>query len=79
MSKPFNIHDWQAKQRKQLLNEASEVGPTIADQIFELFDHKIGEWTISPDYRVTQETQKYLEEWEEEAKSKINKILMEKK
>ena len=21
MSKPFNIHDWQAKQRKQLLNE----------------------------------------------------------
>ena len=22
MSKPFNIHDWQAKQRKQLLNEA---------------------------------------------------------
>ena len=75
MSKPFNIHDWQAKQRKQLLNEASEVGPTIADQIFELFDHKIGEWTISPDYRVTQETQKYLEAWKEEAKSRINLIL----
>jgi len=74
-NKPFNIHDWQAKQRKQLLNEASEVGPTIADQIFELFDHKIGEWTISPDYRVTQETQKYLEAWKEEAKSRINLIL----
>ena len=131
MSKPFNIHDWQAKQRlnevQQLneldplttaagmaaflatagivlepgalkdvwnfirqkdtnkdsdikvtdvpMNEASEVGPTIADQIFELFDHKIGEWTISPDYRVTQETQKYLEAWKEEAKSRINLIL----
>jgi PDZ domain-containing secreted protein len=24
MSKPFNIHDWQAKQRKQRLNEADE-------------------------------------------------------
>tara|TARA_Y100000310_G_C20520742_1_gene733550 strand:- start:393 stop:557 length:165 start_codon:yes stop_codon:yes gene_type:complete len=49
------------------------------NQIFKLFDHKIGEWTISPNHRVTQETQKYLEEWEEEVKSKINKILRKKK
>ena len=43
--------------------------------LFNLFDHKIGEWIISPDYRVTQETQKYLEAWKEEAKSRINLIL----
>ena len=49
------------------------------NQIFKLFDHKIGEWTISPNHRVPQETQKYLEEWEEEVKSKINKILRKKK
>ena len=25
-----------------------------AEQIFQLFDHKIGGWTISPDHRVTK-------------------------
>tara|TARA_R110000787_G_scaffold155819_6_gene269628 strand:+ start:90 stop:485 length:396 start_codon:yes stop_codon:yes gene_type:complete len=43
--------------------------------IFRLFDHKIGEWAISPNHRVTKETNDYLSEWKENAKSQINRIL----
>ena len=46
-----------------------------AEQIFQLFDHKIGGWTISPDHRVTQETQQYLNDWKEEAKSRLEVII----
>lgn len=46
-----------------------------AEQIFQLFDHKIGEWTISPDHRVTQETQQYLNDWKEDAKSQLEVII----
>ena len=46
-----------------------------AEQIFQLFDHKIGGWTISPDHRVTRETQQYLNDWKEEAKSRLEVII----
>ena len=46
-----------------------------AEQIFQLFDHKIGEWSISPDHRVTQETQKYLNDWKEDVKSQLEVII----
>jgi len=46
-----------------------------AEQIFQLFDHKIGGWTISPDHKVTQETQQYLNDWKEEAKSRLEVII----
>jgi len=46
-----------------------------AEQIFKLFDHKIGGWTISPDHRVTQETQQYLNDWKEDIKSQIEVII----
>ena len=46
-----------------------------AEQIFKLFDHKIGGWTISPDHRVTQETNDYLAQWKETAKSKIEVLI----
>ena len=47
----------------------------VAEQIFQLFDHKIGEWTISPDHRVTQETQQYLNDWKEDIKSELEVII----
>jgi|7_EtaG_2_1085326.scaffolds.fasta_scaffold02390_6 hypothetical protein len=47
----------------------------VAEQIFQLFDHKIGEWTISPDHSVTQETQKYLADWKEDVKSQLEVII----
>ena len=46
-----------------------------AEQIFKLFDHKIGAWTISPDHRVTQETQQYLNDWKEDVKSQLEVII----
>jgi len=46
-----------------------------AEQIFKLFDHKIGGWTISPDHRVTQETQQYLNDWKEDVKSQLETII----
>ena len=46
-----------------------------AEQIFQLFDHKIGEWSISPDHRVTQETQQYLNDWKEDVKSQLEVII----
>ena len=46
-----------------------------AEQIFKWFDHKIGGWTISPDHRVTQETQQYLNDWKEDAKSQLEVII----
>ena len=48
---------------------------TAAEQIFQLFDHKIGEWTISPDHRVTQETNEYLADWKESVKSQLETII----
>ena len=51
MSKPFNIHDWQAKQRKQLLNEAD--GPIsrgegqkerLVKTIVNVFNGRLGNW-----------------------------------
>ena len=32
MTKPFNIHDWQAKQRQQLLTEA-EINPDPKERL----------------------------------------------
>ncbi len=46
-----------------------------AEQIFQLFDHKIGEWTISLDHKVTQETQQYLNDWKEDVKSQLETII----
>ena len=46
-----------------------------AEQIFKLFDHKIGGWTISPDHRVTQETQQYLNDGKEDIKSQLEVII----
>ena len=48
---------------------------SIADKIYQLFDHKIAEWSMSPDHRVTKETNNYLDEWKENAKNQINDIL----
>ena len=46
-----------------------------AEQIFQLFDHKIGGWTISPDHKVTQETQQYLNDGKEDIKSQLEVII----
>lgn len=46
-----------------------------AEQIFQLFDHKIGEWSISPNHRVTQETNKYLADWKENIISRLEVII----
>ena len=46
-----------------------------AEEIFRLFDHKIGEWSISPDHRVTQETNQYLADWKENAISRLEVII----
>ena len=51
MSKPFNIHNWQAKQRQQLLNEAD--GPVsrgegqkerLVQTLVNVFDGRLGNW-----------------------------------
>ena len=46
-----------------------------AELIFQLFDHKIGEWSISPDHRVTQETNQYLVDWKEDVISRLEVII----
>jgi hypothetical protein len=46
-----------------------------AEEIFRLFDHKIGEWSISPDHRVTQETSQYLVDWKEDVISRLEVII----
>ena len=48
---------------------------STAEQIFQLFDHKIGEWTISPDHKVTKETNQYLSEWKENAINQLEVII----
>ena len=48
---------------------------SAAEQIFQLFDHKIGEWTISPDHKVTKETNQYLSEWKENAINQLEVII----
>ena len=51
MSKPFNIHDWQDKQKQQLLNEAD--GPIsrgegqkerLVQTLVNVFDGRLGNW-----------------------------------
>lgn len=56
-------------------NSDQQDGMDEVELIFQLFDHKIGEWSISPNHRVTKETNDYLAEWKEKAKSQINSIL----
>jgi|TARA_B110000914_G_C15388708_1_gene411374 hypothetical protein len=48
---------------------------STAEQIFQLFDHKIGEWSISPNHRVTKETNQYLSEWKENAINQLKVII----
>jgi hypothetical protein len=48
---------------------------STAEQIFQLFDHKIGEWSISPDHKVTKETNQYLSEWKENAINQLEVII----
>ena len=47
MTKPFNIHDWQAKQRQQLLTEA-EINPDpkerLVQTIVNVFSGRLGNW-----------------------------------
>ena len=46
MSKPFNIHDWQAKQAKQLLNEDEGVDhkERLVQTIVNVFNGRLGNW-----------------------------------
>jgi len=50
MSKPFNIHDWQAKQRQQRLTEAGMDTPGGNPEYFYDDDSLIGKLKKDPDY-----------------------------
>ena len=47
----------------------------VAEEIFRLFDHKIAEWVINPDIRVTKETNDLMAEWKDNAKNQIVRLL----
>ena len=46
MNKPFNIHDWHAKQKQQLLTEAEGVDhkERLVQTIVDVFNGRLGNW-----------------------------------
>ena len=67
--------EWVGDDEMDALEREINLESSVAEKIFRLFDHKIGEWSISPEHRVTKETNQYLGEWKENAKNQINNIL----
>ena len=59
------------------IRKVAEKQDDIAELIFRMFDHKIGEWVINPDIRVTKETQQLMSEWKDNAKNQINSLLFD--
>jgi len=69
MSKPFNIHDWQAKQRR--LTEQEQLGLELTDEEKDYVDDMMAVIkrkivnSVSPDYKVEKTTAlfKYIDGW----------------
>ncbi len=67
--------EWVSNDEMDALEREINLESSVAEKIYQLFDHKIAEWSMSPDHRVTKETNNYLGEWKENAKNQINDIL----